>query len=1743
MAPSLQEYLFTFEQLFSKFSKLNSIALSLEEAFDERQLRRLSASASSLDESYSSFTSTANKLNLIYESKGDCQSDIKSLNNKVDQVEDFVIAIKGACLMTKLSTSPVVNEPNKDKDEDVISGGISLPKLDLPTFNGSNLLQWILFRDLFVATIHSDKSLSPIRKFLYLRNSLRDQALSVISSLPISSENYGLAWDLLNDRYNNPSVLTDSYLEALISLKNITRDNPSGIRNFAISVKEYLGALSQLGVPVQHWDVLLLFLFRKKMDRHLIERWESSNYLKEGSSIDKLVQFLLEESRILDCSSNPVCSLVSKPTKNRNDVGNRSPKSQKSCFNTSIANVRCFCCNKAHEIVMCPSFVQCFPRDRFNIVKKNNLCLACFSPGHSVTKCPAGIKCCYCQSAHHSLLHFGRSSDKSPRRDASRLNPQANASCSNAQVVSSCPADVEGTFNSVASCMRVNGCKPGSGTVLLMTAIVHVQNSVGRFHRARILLDPGSQGNFVTLNFAKSLGLTIGKQSLPIYGLGNSSLGSSHGVVDMVLQKPFEPSINFKIDAFVINKITSCPELKVPSGPWPHLRGLHLADPTYYQPGEVDMLIGAEVFVDMITCKKVIGPKGTPSAIETILGYCLVGKVNNTSNSEVKSFCTLTDLPNIQRFWEIEEPPSFNISVKEDPIETWFRNNTSRLPSGRYCVKLPFRSAEVGLSESRNLALRRFFLLEGRLSKNPSLAIQYRSFMEDYLSQGHMVRAKPLEVGQDHFFVPHHCIERPKFKVVFDFSMQTRGGPSLNQVLQVGKPFHTDMLSVLFDLRFLPVVLMVDIRQMYRNIALDKDHWDFQRVFWRDSPDKELLEYNLVTLSYGVVSAPYLAVRTLHQLVEDEGNLYPLASQAILSNAYMDDVCKSIASVSEAIALRDQLIELFAKAKFTLRKWVSNHPAVLEGIDPDHCEVQSQWFALDIEDRSTKVLGLMWNPLSDSFSYRISPRFGEITKRTILSDMAKVFDPFGFLSPTLLLAKLLLRDLWQLGLGWDDQPPISIIDRWLQFRSELPLLEDVSLLRCIGHLQGRVDLHAFSDSSEKAYASCLYLRIQHKEKISTCLLLAKSKVAPLKYTSLPRLELCGIYLAAKLIKFAKKRFDNSTIIINSVNVWSDSMIALHWVGSPSLSWKTFVANRVAQIQEVIDPSCFRYVPTEFNPCDCASRGIMPSSLISHALWWAGGFIAQPEDLWPTQPSSLLDSNASLEEARSPLNLNILVDNRHEELNSLLHSFSSFVRLRRVTAYCLRFVSNCRKDPPSRTVGVLSGDELRNALYFWIRFVQASCFSEDLNSIKQEKIVSTRLRVLNPFVDDHGLIRVGGRLAHATIPFDKKFPILLPKISHLTDLIVDFYHHFWLHPGPNNLHGIIQNQFWIISGRSVVRNRVHKCVKCFRYSPRSLQPFMGDLPPSRLRQVKAFSTCGVDYAGPIPIRLSTLRKARVGKAYLCLFVCFSTKAIHLELATDLTSNTFLAALRRFIARRGSVEVIYSDNGTNFHGAKRQLDHWSVLARDQSFDKSAQAFLSEQGIKWQFLPPASPFMGGLHEAGIKSTKRLLLKAIGDQALTFEELYTFVVQVEAILNSRPLTPISSDPNDLQALTPGHFLLQEAPSAIVEPHPPTLTISHHKRWKLIQQMVSSFWARWHLEYLGTLQSRYKWNKKNQDLIVGSLVLIREPHIAPLRWRLGRVIRTFPGADNIVRVAEVKTSNGILVRPAAKLCPLPFDQ
>lgn len=1607
---------------------------------------------------------------------------------------------------------------------------IKLPDIELPKFSG-DFKHFRTFIDRFNSLVHNNASLNPIDKYNYLIASLSGPPLTLINSTPLSDDNYENAYKSLINRYDNKRLIAISHLQAIDNAPVITLNNKNAhtLRNLVDIFNENLTALKTFSLPVAEWDFLLYYILSKHLDEETKTQFEfsSSNSKNNLPTYANLTTFITNRCDSLDAIEFSKTHSSTYRNKNITTNSNKDFRKIKQFFVTSNPKLTCNYCKAGHSIYKCQSFRDRTAQERLNFVNKNKLCINCLSSCHFLKDCNSKSTCRMCNLKHHTMLHL---SDKPLGQNASYN--QSSPSEDSANQVTNETSTSSSAFTGMISSQK-------NHAVLLSTALVEVLDSRGNYQKLRILLDSGSQANFISQRCLNKLGLTTYPISLSVTGLGEMKDFVCNRGVNCTL-KPVEKFAPIHtIDAVVIPKLCSnIPNRQLVLENWQHLKNVKFSDPQFHMPGQIDMLLGAEIFPHVLQTERLVGQINEPVALNTIFGWVLMGKTSCDSPTISCHFASVNDKlsqldQTLKTFWELEEVPNITTSFSADDTlcESIYDKTVRRDSSGKYIVTLPFRGIEPDFdyNDTRSIALRRFYSTEKRLLKNKDVYKDYKLFMQNYLDSGYMMEIKDFSKREKCYYIPHHCVIKPestttKLRVVFDASCKTSLGISLNDTLLIGPKLQKEIFSVLLNFRCGAVAFTADIKQMFLQIGVQADHQDYLRILWRFSPEENIKDYKLTTVTFGLSCSPYLANKTLLKLAQDEAKNYPIAAPVLQTCMYIDDLAESCNDLNTALTIQKEISALLKKGGFELRKWASNSNEFLEGIPES--ERYSQAHSFD-QDEGFKVLGLKWQPNLDFFSFSVSVLNQDCTKRSILSEISRIFDPLGFLTPITLHTKSLMQRLWTLGLDWDEKPPPEICLSWSKYKIEIYRLSEIYIPRCIiSNTSNPLEVHGFCDASEKGYASVVYFREKIGKNYKVYLVCAKGKVSPLKSISIPRLELCAASLLADLWNSVQLIIKDKVKLVKSY-FWTDSSIVLHWLRSSPYKWKTFVSNRVSKIQDIIPPSFWHYIKSADNPADCASRGLLPSQLLHHPLWWAGPpWLYTSNENWPT-PKFETDIECS-EFTREKRSIVLMANIDQNAIEILLAKFSSLITIQSILAFILRFVKNC-KTPNSAASGPIKALELSQALNILVKHVQQIHFGVEIALIQNRRLPSKYLRKLNAFLDKDNILRVGGRLSNSKLSYAQKYPMLLPKKSRLTELVISQYHTKYLHPGNQTLHYLLLQHVWILSAKQAIRKVISQCKKCWKLSPKNYQPPMGNLPELRISKIKPFSCVGVDFAGPITTKLAKIRGAKTYKSYICVFVCFAVKAIHLELVSDLSTEAFLAAFRRFLSRRGRCAQIYSDCGSNFVGANRQIKE---MLRDTA---------NKENFSWHFNPPAAPHFSGLVEAGVKSVKTHLLRVIGLQILTFEEMSTVLCQIEALLNSRPLCPLSTDPNDFSVLSPGHFLTLEPLSSLPDPDYLNLPLNHLSRWQLLQRMQQDFWSRWRDEYLSTLQQRGKWlEPTTPDASIGKLVVIKNELLPPLKWTLGRIVQLHPGKDGIARVATVRTIQGTIKRPLVKLCPLP---
>lgn len=1593
----------------------------------------------------------------------------------------------------------------------------STPTLEIPTFHG-NYQQWTSFKDLFTEAIHSNPCLSNAQKMQFLKSKLKGEPERLIQHLPISTENYTTCWEIINHRYNNKKLIFSTHLNAIMTLPVIQQAASSHIKRTHDVTVECLNGIKNLGVNISSWDPILVHILTQKLDTETHNEYMAS--LKEPRELPTLKEFLnFLENKFTSWESSrrkqenvqhkfnnaPPTTSSNRTRFERYYTSNKATSFNKNQTSPRNRTLKCPVCSaEDHAIYFCKDFKEMMPAVQRKTITKLNLCSNCLY-SHVGKACTSNKKCKECNEMHNTLLHnaFTSSMTSTPKSNHNR---------------------------STNVMQQHNFCDE----ILLATALIKVQASDGIQHILRALLDQGSQVSLITEKAAKLLKLTKQKSNGIITGVGVNDTACKG--LTSILCSSLSGRHTFRTEVFVMKSLTRhLPNVSFPRPSWDLINEIELADPEFYLSKPIDIILGAEVYANLILDKIRRGTQTSPVAQETLLGWILCGKVQSLQCNVV-----LNSIQDIQKFWEIEDVSNeTSYSTEEEDCLSFYNATTSRLQDGKYQVRLPLKKTQQGeLGQSKNKAIAQFRHLEQKLTRNKIIADQYKAFIDEYLYLGHMKPA--CDSKKRECYLPHHCVLREdstttSLRVVFNASCKTSNGVSLNDLMHKGPNLQKDLMTLILKWRQHRIAFVADLEKMFRQLWVHPDDQGLQKIIWRDSPHKSLQEYQLSTVTYGTKAAPFLAMMTLKRLAQDERSKFPQAAHVVENCFYMDDLLHGADSIAAATQLKEDLIQLMKSGGFNLRKWRSNYPELLQKSNKDECD-NGEYMFKQLE--SMKTLGLNWNPNHDSFTFQLKfedtlEANSTITKRKLLSEISKMFDPLGFFTPVSTQMKLLFQSVWNIDMQWDDKIPEDTMMKWWRIKQNISTLNEMNIPRWLGtKTKSCIELHGFCDASQKAYACVIYCKVFEQEKNTITMLVGKSRLVPCKKkVSLPRLELSGAHLLARLMEKVMDSLCNHDI---KVYGWTDSTAVLGWIQGDPERWKVFVANRVRQIKEIMPTKCWRYVKSGDNPADCASRGLTVSQLQNHPLWWQGPG-------WLSEFKPKIQENIptySTSEELKPKQVHVTQQAPHDDsiVLQLLNKYSSLTKVIHVLSWVRRFIA---RKQDKRKESYITLKEVRESREMLIRKIQAIEFSKEIEELKVNKHVSVKSKIsnLSPFLCENGILRVGGRIKNAQIHSDMKHPIILPHSGSLTDLIIAHAHKHTFHGGARVTLSFVRQKYWIISGNNATKKHVRQCVTCRRQNPSKHHQLMGDLPGARINPSRPFLHTGVDFTGHVFLKASKGRGIKTTKGYVAVFVCMVTKAVHLELVSDLTTPSFIAAIQRMAARRGAPRHIYSDNGRNFVGANACLQR-EFQEIKQTMNEHFLAEMTDMEITWHFNAPAWPSAGGLWEAAVKSFKFHLKRVIGEQKLTYEEFSTLLAQIEGCLNSRPLCPLSEDPQDLDYLTPAHFLTGSSATTLIPAETDSRT-----RWHLTQKILQDLWKRWRSEYLVQLAARCKWRQPQRNIQINDVVLIHDDNLPPGKWAMGRVIQLHQGQDGYVRVVTLKTKSGCMKRPITKISLLLDNQ
>ncbi len=1652
----------------------------------------------------------------------------------------------------------------------------TLPQGSIPPFDGQ-IMEYKSFIHCFENMIEN-KTENNRDRLQFLIQFTKGQAQKLVKSCEYMTPDRGYqkAKELLKVNFGNEYKISCAYLEKALSWPQIKSEDSRSLQDYAMFLRSCCNAMEEMEYMEELDTVSNMRSLVFKLPYKLRERWRNKAYeLQEERSrrirILDLVSFVEKQARV---AADPVFGDLQDPStvkgkvavKPRSAIKSQMSKSVGSSFATDVTvaprekNPDPFCpfCSCKHTLELCKQFMETTHRNKLNFLKNKGVCFGCLSTGHLSRDCKKRLICRVCNLSHPSVLHI-RSQDGTVKEQEKSSGAIQGAS------VKLCGHIGAGELENVLSIVPVQ-VKAAKGSQVL---------------KVYALMDPGSTATFCSEALMSQLNLKGRKTHILLSTMNQKKLVPSHVISGIEVSALDSNNFLPLPDMFTQKEMPVTPS-SIPKQDditqWTYLNKVRLPSIS----AKVELLIGTNA-PKLLEPWEVINSRGEgPYAVRTLLGWVVNGPLRNSHVGDAVSVTvnriSVASLEELlisqynQEFSELSSEEKTEMSIEDKR----FLKIASEavLQNGHYHLKLPFRRTNVSMPNNRQMAEQRLQSLKRKMKRDEQYKQEYIAFLNDIFENNYAEEVPQDELAQSPgkiWYVPHHGVYHPKKKklrVVFDCAASYQG-VSLNTELLQGPDLTNSLLGVILRFRKEPIGLMADVKSMFHQVRVDKADVDYLRFLWWPQGDtsKSPKEYRMLVHIFGAVSSPSCASFALQKTAADnEAWFSPLVTETVQHNFYVDDCVKSVPEETEAIQLVKDLTALCSKGGFQLTQWVSNSRTVLASIPPEQRAKEVRTLDLDKDSLPIeRTLGLQWCVNSDHFQFNIQLSLKPHTRRGILSVVSSIFDPLGFLAPLILPAKQLLQELCQKGFGWDEPLPPFVSERWLNWIDSLQNLKRFRVPRCMkpGNFgtQKCAQLHHFADASEIGYGSVSYLKqVNTQEVVHVTFILGKSRVLPLKHITVPRLELAAAALLVKVDKMLRKELH---LDLKPSVFWTDSQTVLKYIGNDHTRFKTYVANRVSLIRGNTDQTQWQYVSSKDNPADDASRGMSAVKFMQQKRWMhAPEFLWQPEENWPMETA--LDTQLLLQDdPEVKKNVAAFTTTGIETpTDHLLSYFSDWTRLLRAVAWYIKvkdvlmLIVRKRKELSSdhvttrsssqkmnvelgtfrTTLGgqLLTVADLSQAEKSVISYIQRQSFPAEMAALETSPFrvpKYSKICKLDPILDG-GVIRVGGRLHRSAMPEEAKHPSILPKDAHITDLILQHIHERSGHSGRNYMLSELRKRYWAVKGNSAARRVISRCVVCRRMRGKTGEQKMANLPLERiLPDLPPFTNVGLDYFGPIEVR----RGRNMVKRYGVLFTCMSSRAVHLEVAHSLDTDSCIHALRRFVCRRGQVKHIRSDNGTNLVGAQTELKK----ALNSLNEGRIQNALLPDGIQWSFNPPGASHYGGVWERLIRSVRQVLVSTLRQQTLDDEGLQTLFCETESILNNRPLSTVSPDPHDLEPLTPNHILLLKTQPILPPGKFHKSDLYARRRWKQVQYMADLFWHRWTQEYLQLLQKRQKWTNVRKNFNVGDIVLVVDPTAPRGSWPLGRVLEAKTDASGLTRSVKLKTKTSILERPISKLCRL----
>ena len=1658
----------------------------------------------------------------------------------------------------------------------------------LPEFSGDEA-EWPFFESVFLSTT-KEGNYSKEQNVNRLKRALKGDAREIVKDQLMFSSDATAIMEDLRAIFGSPERVMVSLLDKLFKMKPLIDQPTYKLGEFAVKVKFFVANAKAMQMEAQLCNRHALAKLEEKLRPEGFLDWMKIKAKKQSPTLDDFATFLMDRVKLLGplAMKPPVTTDESngQPAKRHGRL-NAHYDDEKGSYD------KCLVCQKRHGTARCFKLRDASPKSRRDLVRKFRICVCCLNSNeHGWRDCTERKSCERkgCEKFHHEWMHnepsravnshSNRADNGHPkgkrettRRQGTAARPKAERTARTEERDETNDEQIEVEINN--SHRRPN---PISNSVLFKVVPITLYGNNDTSVSTYAFLDGGSSVTLLEKELYEKLELEGERKKLVLQWTKGITRAEDSYETTILLSGGGKNrklhklrNVNTVENLELPKQTVNVRELKERHS---HLRDLPLDNMVNAKP---QLLIGIQHSRLLISLKCRTGNEDDdPVAIKTELGWLVFGKTAPSMNLVALSqsvppsyqfHLTEPDVKEdelhelVKKYFATEEfgiaphgTKSTALSTLEEQRSDEIMHRTLRMVGNRMEIGLPWKTDDVELPDSYSMALNRLKSQEKSLLRKPELLEWTNQHIEEMVEKGHARVATPEELAKSWkrvAYIPTFTVVNknkmpPKPRFVMDFAARTgagKKGKSVNSELLKGPDMLAPLLGALCKFRENRVAVNADVKEMFHQVLIKEEDQHCQRFLWRNGDvTLEPTVYIMQVMAFGPTCSPWAAQVVKNTNAEKFRFECPEAVNSIVTHTYVDDYFNSHESIEEAVRVSRDAIKIFDNISFPLVGFQSNVPEFLAQLPPEN--VKQTMVSTDIDsshDLLAKVLGMYWEPENDVFTYKLLtnnmiPKMLEKdyhpTKREILSTIMKVFDPLGLISHYMVRSKILLQEVWRDGTDWDEKINDRLLRPWLEWLTELKNIENLKIPRQYAHLNptsAEVHLIVFADASETSFAATAYFRFEVEGNVSLAHVMSKTKVAPLKQLSIPKLELQAAVLAVRVAQAVKKLH---TFTIHSVSYATDSKIVLSWITAETLKLRQFVAPRIGEILEFSTRNEWHHVRSKLNVADDGTKWKDPTMGDVNTRWFQGpDYLRLRQEEWPFQSALNLDFT---EDFRPQL-AHRAPELSFATLDEIKPKFkSTWSRYVRVIARLLRPKNLCKDEKLS--LYLISPQELEQAECVLFRKIQLDAFPGDVHSLMNGLQVkdSSVLHNFTPFMRD-GVIRMSSRAQRATNSYAARNPAILPNKHELVDLMIQHFHEDNFHVGEDSTVADVRTRAWVINARPAVQRIKRNCQHCKIKSAKPRMPIMGQLPPARMSfDTRPFTHVGVDCFGPYEVKYGRGKIKRWG----IIFTCLTFRAVHLEILNDMTKEECLSSIRRLQARRGRSLHFYSDRGTNFVGAD------NVLLKDRAEMKIAlgEGIAQKFGIAWHFQPAYSPWFGGAWERLIQAIKKTLDHILTGDPPREDILRNALIEAEIRINSRPLTHLPVDHEDEMPLTPNTALHGEDNTGALAPGVFSENDAYSRSsYRRSQALADRFHSRWLKEYLPTITRRSKWHKEVKNIAVNDIAILIDPNEPRDSWKKCRITKVYNGIDGQVRAADVILADGTVKssRSAGRLAVL----